>query len=160
MQRFAIEYDRNGKPFKRALLMAYFDTTVLVAYYCPEDLSEHAERLILNDDEPTISMLTVLEFVSALSRKTREKALSSVCAKIIWKQFENHRKNGYYAVKSLDAGHYLKATTFIQQFTTPLRTLDALHFAIAVDAALPILTADKQFARSAKTLGVDCKLVK
>jgi predicted nucleic acid-binding protein len=140
--------------------MAYFDTTVLVAYYCPEELSEHAERLILNDDEPTISMLTVLEFVSALSRKTREKALSSVHAKTICKQFDHHRKNGYYVVKSIDAAHYLMAASFIQQFTTPLRTLDALHIAIAVDAALPILTADKQFARSAEKLGADCRLVK
>ena len=53
--------------------MAYFDTTVIVAYYCPEKLSARAEKNILEDDEPTISNLTVVEVASTLSRKIREK---------------------------------------------------------------------------------------
>ncbi len=139
--------------------MAYFDTTVILAYYCPEKLSDHAEKIILEDDAPTISILTAVEVASALSRKIREKALNPVHAKSIWKQFDHHRKNGYFVISPLADNHYSTAESFILLFNNALRTLDALHLAIASEASMPIVTADKALARSAERLGIRCMML-
>jgi predicted nucleic acid-binding protein len=139
--------------------MAYLDTTIILPYYCPEKLSSRAEKIMLEDDAPTISSLTAVEVASALSRKIREKTLSPVHVKNIWKQFDYHQSNGYFIVRRLDDGHFSKAASFILQFNNELRTLDALHLAIAVENSLPIITADKALARSADKLGIECVAV-
>jgi predicted nucleic acid-binding protein len=56
--------------------MAYLDTSVLVAYYCPEPLSAVAETVILKARQLAVSALTEVELVSALARKIRERELS------------------------------------------------------------------------------------
>lgn len=53
--------------------MFYIDTSVIVAYYCPEPMSEAVEELIIEIKQPAISHLTEIEFASAISRKIREK---------------------------------------------------------------------------------------
>jgi hypothetical protein len=47
--------------------MVYIDTSVLVAYYRPERLSEKAEELLMGFVRPAISSLTEVEFFSAVS---------------------------------------------------------------------------------------------
>ena len=42
--------------------MIYADTSVLVAYYCPEPLSEKAEALLTTHEQPVISALAEVEF--------------------------------------------------------------------------------------------------
>jgi uncharacterized protein len=46
--------------------MVYIDTSVLVAYYCPEPLSEKAEKLLIRYLKPAISSLTEVGFFSAV----------------------------------------------------------------------------------------------
>jgi predicted nucleic acid-binding protein len=70
--------------------MYYLDTSVLVAYYCPEPISETAEMLILRSERPCISSLTEVEFASALSRKVREMNLSPEDGNKIFNQFQSH----------------------------------------------------------------------
>jgi predicted nucleic acid-binding protein len=45
--------------------MAYIDTSVLVAYYCPEPLSRAAEKSIRSAASPAISPLVEVELCSA-----------------------------------------------------------------------------------------------
>ena len=51
--------------------MFYVDTSVIVAYYCTEPLSEKAEDFVTTHARPAISNLTELELFSAISRKIR-----------------------------------------------------------------------------------------
>jgi predicted nucleic acid-binding protein len=51
--------------------------------------------------------------------------------------------------------HYQTAKTWIVQFSAPLKTLDALHLAIAAEGDLTLLTADKHLDISAKYFGID-----
>jgi uncharacterized protein len=139
--------------------MSYFDTSVLVAFYCPERLSSDAEKAILKDSEPAISILSVVEFASAISRKSREKTITIENTKSIWEQFNVHRSKGYYSILPLDSNHYASAASFIMQLKTPLHTLDALHLAIAADLSLTIVTADKILAKSAEKLNIPHMLV-
>jgi predicted nucleic acid-binding protein len=46
----------------------YIDTSLLVPYYCPEALSQVAERTLRSDSRPTVSDLIEVEFFSALAR--------------------------------------------------------------------------------------------
>ena len=54
----------------------YIDTSLLVPYYCPEALSQVAERTLRSDSSPTVRHLIDVEFFSALARKVRPGSLS------------------------------------------------------------------------------------
>jgi uncharacterized protein with PIN domain len=60
--------------------MAYIDTSVLVAYYCPEPLSKPAQQAIRRADPPTISPLVELELYSAVAAKVRSGDLDEAAA--------------------------------------------------------------------------------
>ena len=48
-----------------------------------------------------------------------------------------------------------KWKNWILQFAVPLKTLDALHLAIAAEGDFTLLTADRQLDISAKYFGID-----
>ena len=54
----------------------------------------------------------------------------------------------------LRARHYRDARDRIARFDPPLRTLDALHPAIAVDAGAELMTLDRQRATAAEAAGL------
>ena len=135
--------------------MYYIDTSVLVAYYCPEPISETAEKLILSSKRPCISSLTEVELASALSRKVREKNLSPDDGNKIYNQFQSHLEQSFYGLTAVDDRHYQTAKTWIVQFSTSLKTLDALHLAVAAEGDFTLLTADKHLSISAKYFGID-----
>ena len=49
--------------------MAYVDTSVLAAYYCPEPLSAAAQTELGQLASPTLSPLVEVELCSAVARK-------------------------------------------------------------------------------------------
>ena len=120
--------------------MYYLDTSILAAYYCPEPLSEKVEKIIISAKRPCISFLTEVELASAISRKIREKNLSPEDGNKIFNQFQIHLKESIYRLISVEDRHYQTAKNRILQFAVPLKTLDAIHLAIAAEGDLPILT--------------------
>lgn len=140
--------------------MAYLDTSIIVSYYCPEPLSEKADRVITQEHEPIISSLTSVEFVSALSRKIREKEIAIVDAGKIWDQFKLHRSQGYYIEKTLESDHYTLAAELIARFKTPLRTLDALHCSVASKSGVTLITSDIHLAHSCEKFDIPVTLVR
>ncbi|NTV13075.1 MAG: type II toxin-antitoxin system VapC family toxin [Desulfobulbaceae bacterium] len=140
--------------------MYYLDTSVLAAYYCPEPLSAKVEKLVLEYPTPAISHLTELELVSAIARNIREKSLSHAAGHKIINLFQSHLDHNLYRWVAIDHHHYRKALSWVSQFNTPLRTLDALHLAIAATENVVLITADRQLAQAAKFYGIDFILVK
>ena len=139
--------------------MYYIDTSVLVAYYCPEPLSEKAEEIITASGKPAISSLTHLELFSAISRKVRE-GLNPEDGNRIIRQFENHLKEQkLYRLLDIDEHHYTMAANWIAQFNTPLRSLDGLHLAVSAAAQLNLLTADGKLAEAARFFGLEVTLL-
>lgn len=138
--------------------MAYIDTSVLTAYYCPEPLSQKAQDT-LSKDIPTISNLTEVEFASALSRKVRLKELASEDASRIMAVFETHLQSNVYERVYLEFSHYELAKNWIGQMKIPLRTLDALHLTVAATQNMQFVTADKPLAKAAKTLGIKVSIL-
>ncbi|MBT3225198.1 MAG: type II toxin-antitoxin system VapC family toxin [Calditrichaeota bacterium] len=139
--------------------MIYIDTSILVAYYCPEKMSDQVEDILVKARHPAISQLTEVELTSALARKTRENALSKEDAMDILTIFRTHIDNKSYQYLPIHPKHFSTAMNWIAEFNTPLRTLDALHLAIAAQNKAPLLTVDIKFAESAETLGIDVTLI-
>jgi predicted nucleic acid-binding protein len=139
--------------------MVYIDTSVLVAYYCPEPLSGKAEAFLTAHMQPAISALTELELFSAISRKVREKGIDHKDAGRVIARFVAHLDNHYYTYLSVEAHHFRLARSWIGMFKLSLRTLDALHLAIASSEGFSIVTTDKSLSQSAKALGLNAMLL-
>jgi len=140
--------------------MLYLDTSVLVAYYCPEPLSDAVEKEMLKVSNPGISALTEVEFVSAIGRKLREKTLSGEDANRLLNKFQAHLNESLYKRFLIDNKHYRLAFNWLSRLDIPMRTLDALHLAVVAESNLKLVTADKQLSRAARKLGVPFKLIR
>ncbi len=135
-------------------MTVYVDTSVLGAYYCPEDLSAAAERAITVLDALMISPLTEVEFVSLVMRKRRARDFTLRKANKILETFWAHVADGYYKKIKIESEHFHAARDLIAKNKHNLRTLDALHLALAHANALTLLTADRSLAAAAKAAGV------
>lgn len=132
----------------------YFDTSLVVPYYCPEALSEAAERILRADPRPAVSDLVEVEFFSALAQKVRAREMPIADAGRAGEQFLEHLGAGFYARIAVQRRHYENARSWLARLNSPLRTLDALHLAIADIEGLRLATADHDLSRSARSLGV------
>ncbi len=140
--------------------MPYLDTSVVVAYYVPEPLSTRAQAIYNAETALAISELVELEFFAALSLRLRLGDLERTQAERVAGLFLTHLEGGWYTRIHLHAGHYLAARTFIARFDLPLKSADALHLAVSAGENLPLVTADQQLARNARSLGLDVELVR
>jgi predicted nucleic acid-binding protein len=139
---------------------AYIDTSVLGAYYCPELLSTAAEDALRKIKTPVISVLSEVELCSLISRKRRLRELNERQAKDILELFGNHVVDGFFRRISLSTEHFIKARQLVASMYSSLRTLDALHLAAAITESIILLTADRDFAKSAKRFKCGVTLVK
>ncbi|MBF0259676.1 MAG: type II toxin-antitoxin system VapC family toxin, partial [Desulfamplus sp.] len=126
--------------------MLYIDTSVLVAYYCPESMRDQVESILINTDNPAVSQLTEIEIASAIARKIREHALSKEDGDNILSLFQKHIDQKSFIYIPIQPKHYSIAKNWLAQFNTPLRSLDAIHLAIAYKKKIPMLTADAKLA--------------
>jgi len=140
--------------------LIYLDTSVLVAYYCPEPLSDKVEELVTSHAKPGLSHLVEVELFSAVARKVREGQLEKKDAKRILSYFLKHLNEGFYSRHPLNALHYQTARSWIGQLEQPLRTLDALHLALASTEELCLVTADQALARAAENYDINVVLLK
>ena len=138
-------------------MIRYIDTSVLVAYYLPEPLSERAERALRRGGTPAISPLVELEFASVLARKVRARELAPAAA---LEQFRAHQDEGLYRRLEIGSAHYDQARRWVEAFRPPLRTLAALHLSVAAAAGAALLTADVRLARAARALHLACRLLR
>ncbi len=139
--------------------MAYIDTSVLVAYYCPESLTDAAGQALCRMGEPAISQLVELELYSAVGVKLRARELDDPTVSRILSLFQQHLAAGRYTSVVIGAMEYSMARDWIGHFSVPLRAPDALHMAAAFRNDLVLLTADADLARAAKHFGVKCRLI-
>ncbi len=139
--------------------MAYVDTSVLAAYYCPERLSGKVQKALAEVRAPAISPLVALELYSATAQKVRRRELSAAAGRRVISQFQLHLAEGYFRQVPVGPRQYELAREWLGSFSVPLQTLDALHLATAFSNELPLVTADRALARSAKRLGIECRLI-
>ncbi|PAX51976.1 type II toxin-antitoxin system VapC family toxin [Brunnivagina elsteri] len=139
--------------------MIYLDTSIVAPLYWTETLSDTVEELVLSETELGLSQLVEVELISALSRRVRMREISSYDATAIVERFQIDIDSGFYTRITLETIHYHLAREWISRFATPLRTLDALHLAVASQNNVRLLTADAGLAASAQFLEVDVLLL-
>jgi len=137
----------------------YLDTSAIAAYYCPEPLSAKAEKALLKTGTPVISELTQLELTSAVARKIRGKQFALETGQSVLSLFQSHLGKGMFRLIAIESRHWQKSWEWIGRFDAPLRSLDAIHLAVAACEGLPILTLDRQMALSARKLGLAVHLI-
>lgn len=140
-------------------MMIYLDTSVLVAYYVPEPLSERSQQIITSTPIVVVSELVQAEFVAALSLRLRIGDVERTTVQQIANLLLQHTTDGLYSPLHLKSDVYHLARTYITRFDLPLKAPDALHLAAAALEELTLVTADHQLARNAETLGIVVELL-
>lgn len=137
----------------------YVDTSILTAYFCPEEGSAKAQSFLRMQRRLAVSWLTETELISALSRKVRVRELSADAAVEIAGAFRKQMAAGYFEVIAVLADDYRFASRTMASFNNALRTLDSLHLAVASRAGRVLATADRSLALAAKRLNVSAEFV-
>jgi predicted nucleic acid-binding protein len=117
----------------------YLDSSAAIKLYQAEEGSREVERIV---SEPHslrfISRLTLVEVLRAFSRRLRTQEIAEQeLERLRFGLYEDlHRRRMW--VKEVTRLHYRSAARLVQQYastqTVPLlRTLDALHLAVALD---------------------------
>ncbi|MFN0301634.1 MAG: type II toxin-antitoxin system VapC family toxin, partial [Burkholderiales bacterium] len=123
----------------------YLDTSALAKWYLNEPFSEAFEAFVQEHPAAAISRLTVVEFRCLLARRRRAGEITKTIESRVYSTFEKDVGAGSLQVYPVLDEHLLAALGLLASLGRyPLRTLDALHLAIAQAIHCPLLaTADK-----------------
>lgn len=135
----------------------YLDTSALAKWYLNEPFSEAFEEFIQEQETAAISRLTVVEFRCLLARRRRAGEITKAVESRVYTAFEGDVGTGSLQVYPVADEHLIAALGMIERLVkVPLRTLDALHLAIAqgIDCRR-LATADKTMADAGKAIGLD-----
>ena len=141
-------------------MIQYVDTSILASYYCPEPLSERAEQRLRALRPPVVSWLTDVELHSALAKKVRKNELTDEDAERVQDLFRTHVSHALYEVAAIEHEDFVQARQWIARMDTALRTLDALHLAVAHRRGLEVLTSDEGLADAGHTFELDVELMR
>lgn len=136
-------------------LAVYLDTSVLAKWYIAEPDSEQASAYIIGLDEAFISTLSKTEMRCLLARRKRMHEFNADIEGQIYAAFLDDIAQGHLSLCKVEDKHLESAANLIAILPGhALRTLDALHLAIAQHHGIErIATADKLFADAASALG-------
>ena len=132
----------------------YCDTSVVVAYYVPETHSAQAEKILLAHGQRMVSSLVLTEASAALRRKVHDRELSKADAQSALDDFRQDVVTGLFRVVDVERRHFDHAAAQVWVTKERLRSLSALHLAVAELDGLRIVTADAVMAKAAKELDI------
>ena len=134
----------------------YVDSSALAKLYVPEPESERLERFLLGRRDLMISELAVTEVISAVARRKREGALAAEQANQIRDAVLTDAASGSFRRLDLNpAVHREAERLLLTTESVPLRTLDALHVALAASGgARWVVTFDNRLAEVATLHGL------
>lgn len=136
-------------------MRAYLDTSVLVSYYTPEPRRNVVVESLRQVTDPAISLLCEAEFHSAIALKRKAGAAAAGLHKAL-DLLERHRRDGRFCVIALQQPHFADAIRLLDTVAVGLRTLDALHLAIARQEEVDLITADRRLSDAADEVGHPC----
>ena len=142
--------------------MAYVDTSALLKWYVPETGSDHFSDWIASQQHIEISRLTCVEVRCALARRQRAGSLSEDQAQQALDQFLADVHDGLFTLHTVGDAAFLNAESLLASADqqAPLRTLDALHLAVALDhSCSAFITADRGLAEAAILTGLQTLVI-
>ena len=134
----------------------YVDTSALAKWYVAESDSDAFDDFIRDQPGAHISRLTVIELKCALARRRRNREITPRIEAAAFSMFESHVRDGFLVVLAMNDAHFVSASHILASVRQiPLRTLDALHLAVArAYGADAIATADEVMVSAAKALNL------
>ena len=135
--------------------MIYVDTSALVKRYISEAGSDAFDAFFLAQAPLAISRLTIVEMRCALARRRRNQQISPTLETQVLEAFRLDVQDGALAISPFLEDDLTLAYHLMDEVAElPLRTLDALHLAVARRHSIPAFsTADKKQAEAAQQLG-------
>jgi uncharacterized protein len=134
----------------------YIDSSALAKLYLPEPDSDRLDNFLRSRRDLTISELAITEVMSALARRRREGALTARQANRVRDAVFSDAQSGSF--RRLDLSpviHRQAERILLSTDSIPLRTLDALHIALAIfGEARSIVTFDVRLAEAAAVHGL------
>lgn len=155
-KRRAAAASSRKRPVKLEGATIYFDTSALAKWYLPEPFSDDVATFLQKHAPVAISSLTVLEMRCLLARRRRSRDIDVATERRAFATFDEDVRNGHLvrhelADEMVDGAANLLAIVAEH----PLRTLDALHLAVAKRISATVLvTADVVMANAAEALGL------
>ena len=134
------------------------DTSLLTAYYRSEPCSAEVRAHLTSGIVPLISRLIETELVSALSKKIRMRELEPGQGRRALELFGS-QVDASFKLVPVTVADLRTATVYIGRFDTALRTLDAIHAAVAARERATLATAGVRLANAATVLGIDATLL-
>ena len=133
----------------------YVDSSALAKLYVPENESDRLDAFLRGKTGLMISELAITEVLSAVARKKREGELKPVFVSQIRDALFADAESGSFARLQLDPATHRDAERLLALSSVPLRTLDALHLALAFSgSATHILTFDPRMREAAVHCGL------
>ena len=132
----------------------YVDSSAVAKLYVPEAESDALDAFLRGRVGLAISELAVTEVLSAVARRKRERELSASHANRIRDALLTDVGSGSFARLDLTPAIHREAERLLLSTDAALRTLDALHLALAFSGRVNhVLTFDRRMAQAAAVLG-------
>lgn len=137
-------------------MTVYVDTSALAKWYLNEPQSEAFEAFIIGHPDAAICRLTVVEFRCLLARRRRAGDITAAHETRIGDAFAADLASATLALHAVEDADFQAAVVLIRDLRRqPLRTLDALHLAVARRLEVDLVaTADRVMAAACKELGI------
>ncbi len=137
-------------------MRVYVDTSALVKRYVQEANSAAFDTFVEDgQQELLISPLTVTEFHSVMRRRLRMGDLDANFLLRTHQLFARELQATVWRMQAMPESAFADAALWLDELTSPLATLDALHLACAHSYRCSHLaTSDRQLARAAQSSGL------
>lgn len=134
----------------------YLDTSALAKWYLNEPGSEAFVSYLQEVEVAIVSSLVATELRSLLARRRRMGEISHELESVIFATFQGDIATASLELYPISDSLFDEATNLIARYPEhPLRTLDALHLAVARHHEIPIIaTADLVLADTAVSMGL------
>jgi uncharacterized protein len=145
---------RSAKDWAGWIEPIYLDSSALVKLFVKEDSSGALNLALSAAAEVILADLTFTELASALGRRTREGYLTAAASHAIYRQAEK-LGTSFRRVELTPPIHRRAERLLLTSTKVPLRGLDALHIAAALDAgAATVVSFDERLREAATSQGL------
>jgi len=134
----------------------FFDASTFAKRYVEENGSQLVDDICQEASELSLSVLCVPEIISALNRRIREKRLSRQDYVAAKQSLSDDVRDA--VIINLTPEVIATSTSLLE--TSPLRAMDALHIACALESGADLfVSSDKKQITAARKAGLQTKYV-
>jgi predicted nucleic acid-binding protein len=131
----------------------YLDASALVKLFVPEPGSDDLNQALAGLTNVIVSDLALTEMASALGRRQRERRLTPDEAQRLYREASRLHAGSHHA--ELTPPIHRRAERLLLSIAMPLRALDALHLATALnEEAMTVVTFDPRLRDAARSQGL------